>query len=98
MIIEAPYKQNDTVTVKTNAGDEIVARFIEENDKIITIQKPLALMMTPQGGVGLGNFAFTIPQDAKLTLNKSSILFVHKTDSEMAKQYVSSTTGIQMAG
>ena len=98
MIIETPYKANDTITIRTVAGEEIVARFVEENDKIITIQKPLALMMTPQGGVGLGNFAFTIPQDAKLTLNKSSILFVHKTDSEMAKQYVSSTTGIQMAG
>ena len=96
MIIETPYKQNDTITIKTNAGDEVIARFVEENDKTITVQKPLVLMMTPQGGVGLGNFAFTIPQDTKLTLNKSGVLFVHKTDSEMAKQYVQSTSGITM--
>ena len=96
MIIETPYKQNDTVSIKTNAGDEVVARFVEEDNNTITVQKPLALMATPQGGVGLGNFAFTIPQDTKLKLNKSGILFVHKTEPEMAKQYVNSTSSIQV--
>jgi hypothetical protein len=95
MIIEAPYKANDTVTIKTTGGDELVARFVEENDKTVTIQKPLALMATPQG-IGLGPFTFTVGPDAKIKLNKNAILFVHKTDSDMAKQYVSSTSGIQM--
>jgi len=95
MIIEAPYKTNDTVTIKTTAGEELVGRFIEENDKTITMQKILALMPTQQG-IGLGPFAFTISQDSKIKLNKTAILFVHKTDAEMAKQYVSSTSGIQM--
>lgn len=95
MIIEAPYKVNDTVTVKTTAGDELVARFVEENDKTVTLQKPLALMATQQG-MGLAPFAFTIPMDAKIKLNKSAVLFVHKTDTEMAKQYIASTSGIQM--
>lgn len=96
MIIETPYKTNDTVTLKTTAGEEIVGRFIEENDKTVTIQKPLALMATPQG-VGLAPFAFTIPQDAKIALNKSAILFVHKTEKDMANQYIQNTSGIQMA-
>lgn len=95
MIIETPYKVNDTVTIKTAGGDELVARFIEENDNSITIQKPLALMATPQG-IGLGPFTFTVNPDAKIKLNKSALLFVHKTDGEMAKQYVSSTSGIQL--
>lgn len=95
MIIEAPYKANDTITIKTNAGEEIVARFVEEDAITITVQKPMAIMATQQG-VGLGPFAFTINPDAKIKLNKTSMMFVHKTDGEMAKQYVSSTTGIQM--
>ncbi len=95
MIIEAPYKANDTITIKTAGGDELVARFIEETDKTVTIQKPLALMATPQG-IGLGPFTFTVNPDAKIKLNKTALLFVHKTDSEMAKQYVSSTSGIQL--
>jgi hypothetical protein len=95
MIIETPYKANDTITIKTAGGDELVARFVEENDKHITIQKPLALMATPQG-IGLGPFTFTVNPDAKIKLNKDAVLFVHKTDSEMAKQYVSSTSGLTM--
>jgi hypothetical protein len=96
MIIETPYKPLDTITVKTTAGEEVVCRFLEENDKTITIQKPLALMPTAQG-IGLGPFAFTLNPDAKIKLNKTAILFVHKTDAEMAKQYVTSTSSLQMA-
>jgi hypothetical protein len=95
MIIETPYKATDTITVKTTTGDEIVARFVEEDDKTITVEKPMAIMATQQG-IGLGPLAFTISPSAKIKLNKSATLFVHKTDAEMAKQYVSSTSGIQM--
>lgn len=95
MIIETPYKATDTVTVRTAAGEELLARFVSEDDKTLTIEKPLAVMVTQQG-LGLGPFMFTVSPDAKIKLNKSTIVFVHKTDSEMAKQYVSSTSGIQM--
>lgn len=95
MIIEAPYKQNDTVTLKTTGGEEIVARFVEEDTNTITVNKPMAIMATGQG-IGLGPFAFTINPDSKVKINKHSLVFVHKTDGEMAKQYVSSTTGIQL--
>jgi len=57
--------------------------------------KPLAIMASGQG-LGLGPFAFTISPDSKIKLNKSAILFVHKTDAEMANQYTQSTTGIQI--
>jgi hypothetical protein len=95
MIIETPYKQNDTITLKTSAGEEVVARFIAEDPTSITVQKPLAIMANGQG-LGLGPFAFTIDQDSKVKLNKNGVLFVHKTESEMAKQYVKSTTGIEL--
>lgn len=95
MIIETPYKATDTVTIKTNAGEEILARFVEEDDKLITVEKPMAIMATGQG-IGLGPFAFTLNPDAKVKFNKSSILMVAKTDGEMAKQYVSNTSGIKL--
>lgn len=93
MIIETPYKVNDTVTLKTAAGEEIVCRFIEEDKETITVQKPMAIMASQQG-IGLGPFTFTINPDAKVTINKSNLLLVHKTDGEMAKQYVASTSNI----
>ena len=95
MIIETPYKATDIVTIKTTGGEEVVSRFVEEDDKSITVEKPMAIMATQQG-IGLGPFSFTINPDARVKINKSAVLVVHKTDAEMAKQYVSSTTGIQL--
>lgn len=96
MLIETPYKNLDTVTVKLTDATELVARLEDETDTHVTLYKPLALIATEKG-MGLSPYAFTIPADAKVKINKSTIVFVHKTDSEMAKQYTSSTTGIAVA-
>lgn len=95
MIIETPYKAGDTVTIKTTAGEEIVARLVEETMTTLVVSKPMAIMATPQG-IGLGPLAFTVSPDTKININKTATLFVAKTESDMAKQYVSSTTGLQL--
>lgn len=95
MIIETPYKKNDTITIKTIGGEEFISRFLEESTSEIIIEKPMSIMATGQG-IGLGPFAFTISQNSKIKINKNVILFVHKSDSEIAAQYVQSTSGIQI--
>lgn len=95
MLFDAPYKAQDPITVRTNAGEEIVARFLEEDDKTITVTKPLALQVSQQG-LGLGPFCFAVGPESKFKLNKQSILFVQKTDADMGKQYMESTTGIAL--
>ena len=96
MIIEQPLKANDTITIKTIGGDEIVARYVQEDEQTITVFKPLALMATPNG-IGLGPFAFTINPDAKLKLYKSAVVFLAKTEETMASQYMTSTSSIKTA-
>lgn len=93
MLIETPYKNGDTITIKTSAGEEIVARLVEETDTTVKVHKPLAIMATQQG-IGLGPFAFTLSQDADVVLNKSVILMIAKTEKEMASQYTQNTTGL----
>ena len=95
MLIEAPYQRNDTITLKTSGGEEIIARFVEENDKTITVAKPMTLVAT-QEGIGLGPFAFTLNMTSDVSLNKNAILMIAKTEKEMAKQYTQSTTGVQL--
>lgn len=95
MIIEKPLTANDTVSIKTNAGEEIIARYVEEDSNTITVQKPMVIMGTQQG-IGLGPLSFTVGPEAKIKLNKQCILFSAKTDADMAKQYVNSTSSIQM--
>lgn len=95
MLIEAPMKDGDTVTIKTINGDELVARLVQASADGYKVSKPLAIMATPQG-IGLGPFAFTVNPDTQIQINKTAIIFIAKTDPEMAKQYISSTTGIKM--
>ena len=96
MIIEAPYKATDTVTIRTTAGEEIVGRFVEEDANSIKITKPLALQASQQG-IGLGPWTFTVDPAANIKINMHSIVFVHKTDKDMATQYMSATTGLTLA-
>lgn len=95
MLIQTPIAPGDTVTIKTTAGEEIVARLDEIKPDVYKVSKPMTIMATPQG-VGLGPLSFTVNPDTKIELNKHAVLFIAKTDPEMAKQYVSSTTGIKM--
>ena len=95
MIIETPYKAHDAVSIKTTGGEEIVARFVEEDAHSITVERPMVVMATQQG-LGLGPYSFTVDPKAKFKLNKNAIVFVHKTEADMANQYILSTSGIQM--
>jgi hypothetical protein len=95
MLIEAPMKDGDTVTIKTFNGDELVARLVETKTNTYVVSKPLAIMATQQG-LGLGPYTFTVNPDSKIEINKNAVIFIAKTDSEMAKQYISSTSGIKL--
>jgi hypothetical protein len=95
MLIEAPMKDGDTVTIKTFNGDELVARLVETKPNTYVVSKPMAIMATPQG-LGLGPYTFTVNPDTKIEINKNAVIFIAKTDSEMAKQYISSTSGIKL--
>jgi hypothetical protein len=95
MIIETQYTASDAVTIKTISGEEVIARFVEEDKDTITVVKPMALVMAQQGP-GLGPYTFTVNPDSKLKINKAGILFVTKSDPEMGKQYIESTTGIAL--
>ena len=96
MIIEQPINENTPVTIKTTGGDEVVARFVSEDDKTITESKPMALVASQQG-MGLAPFAFTIPMEGKIKLYKTAVVFMAKTEEQMASQYMASTSGIQTA-
>lgn len=95
MIIETPYKQGDTITFKTVAGEEVIARLEEETATHIKVHKPLALTATQQG-IGMVPFCFTVSPDQKINIRLSSIVFIAKTEEQSAKQYIESTTSIKL--
>lgn len=95
MLIETPYKEGDTVSFKLSSGEELVARLEKEDEKSYTLKKPMVLIMQQQG-LGLAPFMFSVSPDGKFVLQANSVSCVAKTEAEIAKQYMSQTSGIQM--
>jgi hypothetical protein len=95
MLIEAPYKNGDTVSIKLTSGEEVVARLEEQKADGFILHKPLMVTATQQG-LGLAPFMFTIGPDAKVNIGADKIVCINKTLEEMSKQYISSTTGIAL--
>lgn len=94
MIIETPITENTPVTIKTTSGDEVVARYISEDKETITITKPLALVAA-QNGMGLAPYAFTVSLETKIKLYKNAVVFMAKTEEQMAQTYIANTSSIQ---
>jgi hypothetical protein len=93
MLIEAPYKVGDTVSIKLSSGEEMVARLEQEGPEKVTVHKPLMLTATQQG-VGLAPYMFTVAQESKFILNANNIICIAKTEKEMANKYIENTTGL----
>jgi hypothetical protein len=94
MLIEAPYKVGDTVSIKLSSGEEMVASLEAETDTYITVRKPLMLVAGEGGGMGLAPFMFTVGQDAKFRIKLNTIICIVKTAKDAANTYMQSTTGL----
>jgi len=95
MIIETPYKEGDTISLKLSSGEEIVARLEKEDAKYFTVRKPMVLIAQAEG-LGLAPFMFSVSPDAKFNITVTSVSCVARTQDEIGKQYTSQTSGIQM--
>ena len=95
MLLEATYKEGDTISFKTVAGEEVIARLIKKEKDSMRVKKPMALTMTKEG-IGMVPFTFTVGRDSELDVNLATIVFIAKTEKGMADQYIESTTGIKM--
>lgn len=96
MLLEKPKAAGDVVTIKLTSGEEVIARFEEETASGIKVTKPMMLSMSQQG-VGMMPYMFTVNPDTPIVFSHSAITVLSPTDPDFAKQYTTSTTGIQMA-
>lgn len=84
----------DIVTIKLLSGDEVMGKFIEDAMGSITLDRPVMLAMT-QKGPAMAPVLLTVNPDSKLTFNTQTVMVMAESDSEIGKQYVYQTTGIQ---
>ena len=95
MLLEASYKEGDTISFKTVAGEEVIARLIKKEKDSMKVKKPMALTGTKEG-IGMVPFTFTVGRDSEIDINLTTIVFIAKTEKGMADQYIESTTGIKI--
>ena len=92
-------KNGDVITLKMSSGEEMLGVFVEEDDKTYTIDRPVTLSVGPKGGPALTPYLMTVaPTNARnLKINKDLVVTTASTDKELADQYTSALSGIQVA-
>jgi hypothetical protein len=84
----------DVVSFKVIGGEEIVAKFITEDDKSFTIYKPLS-MVASERGLAMSQTMYSSKLDQELKLNKSAVIMHAKSRDEIVAGWYSATSGIQ---
>ena len=96
MLIEAPYKNGDIVTLKLNSGEELVGKLEEEIAEGYKIKTPLTLVMAQQG-MGLQQYLFTAEANKSHLFKKTSVTIITKTMKQFAEAYQNQTSGLVTA-
>tara|TARA_R110000868_G_scaffold107807_6_gene294822 strand:+ start:38 stop:328 length:291 start_codon:yes stop_codon:yes gene_type:complete len=95
MLIEAPYKVGDVVSLKLSSGEEILGRLEAEVENNVTLKKPMVLI-AQEKGLGLAPFMFSVSPDGKFVMKATAISCMAKTELEISKQYTAQTSGIAL--
>lgn len=89
-------KSNDIVTMKLVTGEEVISKFVSSEDNSYRISKPLVLSITSQGPA-MTPFLFTSELDGEISIPKTAVIAIAKTEKTTASQYIKGTTGIEPA-
>jgi hypothetical protein len=95
MLISKGIAVGEVVTIKTTAGEEIVAKLVEDGVMGVRVSRPLCLTAT-KDGIGLVPFLFTTDPDAEVTISKNAIMVLAATIKDAADKYTEQTTGIKL--
>jgi hypothetical protein len=95
MLIDKGVVEGEVVTFKLTSGEELVAKLVEEGAAHYKLSRPMVIGMGQQGP-GLMPYLFTVHPDKDVKLNKNVVAMAEATDEQFAKQFLQSTTGIQL--
>lgn len=97
MLIEnRKIEEGSIVSFKLSSGEELVCKFVKENQDTFTVSKPLMLAMTQQG-MGMAPYMMTVDPDNSFDIRKTSVTSHALTIKSLADQYITQTSGIEIA-
>jgi len=91
------YSANDVVDFKLTSGEELIARIVEDRTEAYVLNKPMALINTPNGGLGMMPVPIASNHTDPVVLNKHAVAFHCKCEQSLSSQYLEKTTGLTLA-
>jgi hypothetical protein len=83
-------------TFKMNSGEEVVAKFVgEQQSQQVSVSNPVSIAPGPQG-MGLVPSMFTANPGQNVSINTGSIAMYAETDEAVQSKYIEATTGIKV--
>ena len=95
MLVDKGVAEGEVITFKLTSGEEIVAKLVEDGVAYYKLSRPMVIGMGAQGP-GLMPYLFTIHPDKEIRLAKGTVTVAEATDEQFAKQFLQSTSGIQL--
>lgn len=96
MLETSNYNKNEVITVKLTSGEEVLGRFVEQDQNSITLAKAHHIIPN-QNGLGIAPFAFGVDiNTTNIKINRTQVVFEARTMKQIADQYTQATSGIQM--
>lgn len=91
--MKAPEKDK-IVTIKLVTGEEVVGKVKSSNDSSVILDRPVVIMMSPQG-LALGAFAPTMDHRDGVELDIKHIITLGPCLDKVATEYTNATSSIK---
>lgn len=92
MLIDRGITYGEIVTIKLQAGEELIAKFVEDTPFHVRVSRPMVLAASGNG-IGLAPYLFTVDQDREIKINKP-IVVMELTSDTASRDYIQATTKI----
>ena len=92
---------NDVKILKLITGEEVIARVTEEENNLITLEKPMTLQMIPPN-TSTGQMGFALvpwmkaAKNKKITISIEHILTEDEASEQTEKNYLQVVTGLSL--
>ena len=90
-------EKNTVVTIKLASGEEVIAKYVGSTESEINVEKPLAIMMSPQG-LAFATFAPTMDHSKGVRIARQGIITMGPALDKLATEYANATSPIKTAG
>ena len=97
MLKEKICEKGDIVTVYLQTGQEILGKFVSEDDSFTTIKKPLTIAMGPKGAA-FQTFTVTGDSENNVYFKQGKVITMLKTRKDTADSYTEATSTIITSG